>query len=366
MTAPSLAAVGLIEALGDPTALTGWSDADWDLFMRQARRVNLHARVALDQRIDRDRAPPRARRYLVAGRAFAADNDRRVRWEVNRIAHALGPLDAPVMLLKGAAYVFAALPPARGRLISDVDIMVPRDRLDAVEAALIAAGWETMTLEPYDQRYYRRWMHELPPMRHCERGSVIDVHHTILPPTARLRPDPALMWRAARAIDGRFHALAPADMVLHSATHLFHDGDLALALRDLVDLKDLCAHFGAVESGFWADLVPRAEALDLARPLYYALRYMGRILDARVPPEVVAAAARHAPPAPLLALMDRLAPLALLPDHPDRPRRATALALFLLYVRSHWLRMPPHLLIAHLARKATNRLAADPDVETTR
>jgi hypothetical protein len=50
--------------------------------------------------------------------------------------------------------------------------------------------------------------------------------------------------------------------------------------------------------------------------------------------------------------MDRLAKTVLLPEHPDHPRRWKGVAQWLLYIRSHYLRMPPHLLIAHLARKS--------------
>ncbi|WP_164045505.1 nucleotidyltransferase family protein, partial [Serratia marcescens] len=67
--------------------------------------------------------------------------------------------------------------------IGDLDILVPRDRLDEVEAALLAAGWEWVKPDPYDDAYYRRWMHELPPLIHRERDRMIDVHHTILPLT---------------------------------------------------------------------------------------------------------------------------------------------------------------------------------------
>src|SRR3546814_20445808 len=64
-----------------------------------------------------------------------------------------------------------------------------RSRLDAVEAGLIAAGWEWVKPDHYDDQYYRRWMHELPPLIHKERDRMIDVHHTILPLTARQTPD---------------------------------------------------------------------------------------------------------------------------------------------------------------------------------
>jgi hypothetical protein len=49
--------------------------------------------------------------------------------------------------------------------------------------------------------------------------------------------------------------------------------------------------------------------------------------------------------------MDRLAPRALMPQHPDRPDRWSGLARLLLYIRSHWIRMPPWLLAYHLGYK---------------
>ena len=102
---------------------------------------------------------------------------------------ALAPLGCPVILLKGTAFVAAGLEAGQGRAIGDLDILVPRDRLDDVEAALLAAGWEWVKPDPYDDAYYRRWMHELPPLIHRERDRMIDVHHTILPLTARITPD---------------------------------------------------------------------------------------------------------------------------------------------------------------------------------
>ena len=90
--------------------------------------------------------------------------------------------------------------------------------------------------------------------------------------------------------EDRLRVLCPADMVLHSATHLFHNEDLSQGLRDLADLDSLLRHFGQ-EPGFWEELPRRAAELDLARPLYYGLRYA-----TRVPGH--ARTARDAPPAP--------------------------------------------------------------------
>jgi hypothetical protein len=53
--------------------------------------------------------------------------------------------------------------------------------------------------------------------------------------------------------------------------------------------------------------------------------------------------------------MDRAVPPVLLPPTPGQGRLRRPAAVFL-YVRSHWLRMPPLLLARHLARKSLRRV----------
>ena len=52
----------------------------------------------------------------------------------------------------------------------------------------------------------------LPPMRRAGHAIEIDVHHTILPITARVKPDPGALLDAAVSVPGsRFHILAPSN-----------------------------------------------------------------------------------------------------------------------------------------------------------
>lgn len=265
----------LVSALVDPETLAALDHARWNSLLRQARRTRLLARLARDaeRKGILDAVPPKARDLLTSARYVARDNARAIAWECNRIERALRPLNLPLVLLKGAAYATASLPPARGRLSTDVDILVPRAKLAEVERTLQAAGWEHVEPSNYVQRYYRRWMHELPPLRHATRGTFVDVHHTILPTTGRVQPDAERLWRDAVATDvDNIRVLAPEDMVLHSAAHLFQDGDLNYAIRDLVDVADLLRHFSR-DPQFWGRLVERAALHELQRTLFYALRY---------------------------------------------------------------------------------------------
>jgi hypothetical protein len=346
--------VGLV--LRKPEELVGSSLPQWEELVRQGRRANLLARIAvtLDELGLLSQVPTAPRAHLVAARTLALAQADAVRREVAHIERALAATGVPIVLLKGAAYLLAGLPAARGRIFSDIDILVPRHALAEVEAALMLNGWVTSKDTPYDQRYYRRWMHELPPLRHISRQTLLDVHHAILPTTARLKPDSAKLLAASRPVAGepRLRIPAPVDMVLHSATHLFCNEDVGNSLRDLVDLDSLLRDF-AREAGFWPGLTVRAAELDLTRPLYYALRYAVRLLDTPVPARVLGAAEIGRPPPLLRGLMDALFLRTL------QPHRATdslaSLARGSLYVRAHWLRMPPFLLARHLIVKALRR-----------
>lgn len=346
----------LLAALRAPEKLPALPDADWELLLRVARRARLLGRLESD--LFRAgllaRVPRRAAAHLKAARNVIEHRKTLVRWEVNRILWALKGVEVPLILLKGAAYVLADLPPSRGRIFADVDLLVPEERLGAVEERLLARGWFRMRIDPYDDRYYRVWMHEIPPLRHRERGTEIDIHHRLLPRTSRLKSDPAPLFATARPLaDPRLSVLAPADMVLHALVHLFLEGDPdeGLRLRDLVDVHDLLCHHGQ-EPAFWAGLERRARELSLERLLFYGVHYSHRLLGTRIPPDILQELEVAAPPWPIRKFMDGLIPFALLPAHPDHPSPWAAFSRWAIYIRAHWLRMPPALLARHLSYKA--------------
>lgn len=357
----------IVHALQHPADLPGLTLPQWEVLVRQGRQADLLARIAVQLEAAGLwlEVPSAPRAHFDAARRVAGAQRDEVLREIGHLRHALAPLDLPVLLLKGAAYLAADLPSAAGRVFSDTDILVPKARLPEVESALMMNGWMGTHHSAYDQRYYREWMHELPPLEHLQRRTMLDVHHTILPETARLKPDARKLIAAARPVPGMagVNVLAPVDMVLHSMTHLLHNEELSHGLRDLSDLDLLLRHFG-VAADFWPELVERAREMDLARPLHYALQSAHRILATPVPPHTLAAATQAAPGWPLSSLMDALWWRALRSQHETASPRWTGAALFLLYVRAHWMRMPPLLLARHLSIKAWKR--ARPDSELKR
>jgi len=339
----------LVRVLRNPAEIRSLSTPEFSGLIDVAE----HARLLgwLLSEIDAGHVPPFAPDWLqdrlVTVRALVREHERAVRWEIDRLQRAFSGAGLPWILLKGAAYVAASLPPGRGRRVADIDVLVPFEQLAQTEETLNQHGWHVGALDPYDQRYYREWMHELPPMTHKDRRSVVDVHHAILPRTSRLHPSASRLASKAVRVDGGVRVLCPAHMVLHAAAHLFHDGEITGAIRDVVDLDALLRRFGE-GADFWRELASESRELGLTRPAYYAVRYSRRLLDTPVPADVLDGMAAWGPAPPVRLLMDALVERTL----PGKSAATSSSAALALYVRSHWLRMPPFMLVRHLLRQS--------------
>jgi hypothetical protein len=322
----------------------------WEQLLIEAQKAMVTARLAAKS-IDEgwyEKIPLRPRRHLEAARRSCESQQHSVFWELRQIARALSNIDAPIVLLKGSAYVVTANRAARGRTFSDIDLMVPKEYLQEVEAALVVHGWVSNVSE-YDRRYYERWMHELPALQHVQRSSVIDLHHTIAPPLSRMPVDAQKLFSAACPIAGsRFFTLAPNDMLLHSALHLLQEGDFSHGIRDLIDIDALFREFGT-DPRFLPSLVERAQELDLTRLLYYAVKQAQNLLRTPLPETFLNAIERCRPMILTRWMMGSLIAGAL---------QSSEISRRLLYIRGHYMRMPLRLLIPHLARKTGIRLAS--------
>jgi hypothetical protein len=333
------------------------SDENWELLIQQARAAGVLSRLAFFwKRFNLFQPPCFATKHLESAEKYWLSQKRIVDWELYHLKQVFKQLRLPLVLLKGTAYLAANLDVGFGRVFNDIDILVPRERLFEVKDALKWHGWFPEPLDTYDKRYYERWMHELPPLRHIKRKTSLDVHHNILPLTCGLHPDADLLLSAIVEIPGSdLWILAPEDMVLHSACHLFWGGEFENGLRDLSDIDLLLRQFSDKDGDFWRKLVERSACLGLSMPLFYALRYTRLLLSTPVPPEYIEISKNFGNQVNI-GIMDRLFLRALKPDHPSCDDLWTPLARWLLYVRAHWLRMPWYLLIPHLSRKAWKKL----------
>lgn len=302
--------------------------------------------------------PQKVDRHFESARLIYEKQKRDLTYDSEKIRLALDSVGEKLVLLKGAAYMLAELPVGRGRYITDIDIIIPHQRIDEAERTLIKFGWEGSAIDPYDDHYYRKWGHEIPPLTNRKRETTLDVHHNILPPTAGPNVDASLLFEELIEVQPGIFTLCWKDMVIHSATHLFHESEFHHGLRDLWDLDRMLRDFSARDPLFWKGLVSRAHQLQLTGSLFHGLNYANQVFDTPIPRDILAEASNWSRTL-RKPVMDFLFMRAFRPDHPVCRLPHTGLALKLLYLRSHYLRMPLYLLLPHLARKAWMRRFGD-------
>ncbi len=333
----------LVQALRDPVSTQALDAGGWTALIAMARAEQLIG--TLEHRLSGEPLPSSVANIMSDASINAEYQRRAALWEGDCAQRALADFAGKVVLLKGTAYAAAGLVAGQGRHIGDLDIMVARADLPQVEAMLLSkGGWEWVKEDAYDDAYYRDHMHELPPMIHKDRDRMIDVHHTILPLTAGPRPDAGAMLGAAIALLSTpkgvgLHILSPTDMVIHCATHLIADGDLAGGLRNLWDLHCLTTEFSESDDQFWSSLQTRATHHGLWQAVHTAARLAHALYGTEIPGSWrIRGNSDH-------FFIRRLTAR----DGWGRQTRKFTRLIF--YIRSHWLRMPPLMLAQHLFTK---------------
>ena len=334
----------LVTALRDPTS-TGALDAKgWTALLTIARAEQLIGTLA--NRLAEQEMPGLVAAILDDARTNAEYQKRTALWEADCARRALASYPGKVVLMKGTAYVAADLMAGQGRHIGDLDIMVAQDDLPQVEALLLGeGGWEWVKEDAYDDAYYRDHMHELPPMIHKERDRMIDVHHTILPMTARPRPNAAAMLEDAVQLPDGLHIFTPTDMVIHCAAHLIADGDLSGGLRNLWDLDQLVRQFSDDDPDFCLSLAEEAWRMTLSVAVNRALRLSHAIYGTPLKSYIQPAKVHYKKIWSDKIFIKRLT------ARDEWGRGSRKLIRFCFFVRSHWLRMPPLMLARHLWTK---------------
>jgi Uncharacterised nucleotidyltransferase len=355
----------LVNALRAPASTAALDGRGWTALIAMARAEQLIGTLA--HRLAGQEVPGAVAAILVDAKTNADVQRRGALWEADCAGRALNTYPGKIVLMKGTAYVAAGLLAGQGRHIGDLDIMVAHSDLAMVEALLQEpGGWEWVKEDAYDDAYYRDYMHELPPMIHKDRDRMIDVHHTILPLTARPRPDAAAMLADTKPLsfrgelvplnqtpllltaptpspspegEGGMHIFCPADMTIHCAAHLIADGDLAGGLRNLWDFHCLTTEFADADEDFLSKLHARARHHGLWQAVHMAARLAHRLYGTAIPDSWR-----------VRGICDFLFIRCLTArDSWGRPTRKITRLIF--YIRSHLLRMPPLMLARHLFTK---------------
>jgi hypothetical protein len=263
----------------DAAFLGDLSDEDWfALFAvanRQRHRLVPALRGILSRADIASAVPPDARDYL---ELIAQANERRntaVRGELLRVIAVLNDASVEPMLLKGAAALMDGRRAVAGRLVGDLDLLVPEGHEAAALAALREAGFQEIAPPEVS--------HTIADLERLGAHASIDLHREVLePPFRNLLSAAELFSRADRLdTDGLLYTLPSLqDHALHSMLHaqVAHGGycsrHLCLgAARDIAILEQ-AADWHEMEC--WAETHRMQVVLDatlLATEQFFGLRW---------------------------------------------------------------------------------------------
>ena len=328
----------LINLLRHPESSAQLAEGDWNAIVLAARQNQLLGALAaqLPSSPGSDAVPEAVKRHLHLELLTAQRRSESALWELGVIRQTISA-DVDLVVLKGCAYVAAADANHAGRIFSDLDVLVDRRHLQRVETELIGGGWKPGKVNAYDDVYYRNWMHEVPPMEHVRRHTVLDLHHAINPPVADNPINSAMLLARKVEISPGLFVLAPLDRVIHCAIHLIQEGEPKKLLRDLYDLHQLLEQH-CVEKPDLQRLLTRSRELGVGHLVSAAVGAAGRLFA--VPTGVMPSTA-----------LQRCMVIAAQNAHVSGSA-AGWMAGTAVLIHSHWIKMPLRLLVPHLCRKS--------------
>ncbi|MBZ9612962.1 nucleotidyltransferase domain-containing protein [Rheinheimera maricola] len=214
----------------------------WTNFLQQAREHGLTARCyyVLQNLSLLQQVPLQVRQHGKSAAYYAEKQQHSLYFELQQLESLFANVDCPCLLLKGSAYRALALPVSFGRLFADIDILVPLDRIKLIRDKLFFFGFAEAAMSDYDRHYYQRWSHQNPPLRHYQRGTVIDLHHHIYPTASAKKIDISPLFQHAERLAGSaFSVPKAAHLFIHAAVHLFYQEETHKLIKDIIDLNDL-------------------------------------------------------------------------------------------------------------------------------
>jgi Uncharacterised nucleotidyltransferase len=219
--------IQLARQLSPDTHPPGSAEPDWTLLLQLANQhkctplwyVRLRERRLLEQ------LPAELREYLAQLHAANTDRNRLLRAALEDIVAWCGAAGIPMMLLKGAAVLADDLYGDPGaRLMGDLDLLVPAERVHEVQQLLLGRGYAVCP--PEEEKHIYRLptdaAYHLDPLCRPGSGIVVEIHHRLMGRQGGRALPVSQVWAEripAPGFSGAVYLPSTSWRLLHNALH---------------------------------------------------------------------------------------------------------------------------------------------------
>jgi hypothetical protein len=200
--------------------------------------------------------------------------------ELHAVLTMLKEQGSDVIVLKGAALAETVYPHRALRAMSDIDLLVRRERLAELETRLREMGYV-----PDERRKPREWFqaHHYHLVFANSSRIPIEIHWHVKRPEDPFGIDIDGFWKRARSIPiagVQALVLSPADLLIHLCQHLWQHS-LRGGIRPLCDIAEVIKYFAADID--WTQVAQLSSQWQTNSCLYVGFGCAAELLDAPVP-----------------------------------------------------------------------------------
>jgi hypothetical protein len=202
--------------------------------------------------------------------------------ELMKVLSAFGQQGIPVISLKGIVLAEMLYQNPALRTMSDIDIMVPPEKLPQAKSLLLGLGYRQLV----PKQTWKHYFHEAPYCKEAQVPIIIELHWNLGDPRLMTVPQQEIWNRAqhSKIVGETALVLSLEDTLLFLSNHLFkHDNNL---LRSLCDITELLKKYHDVVG--WDYFVNSARSWQIEMPAYCSLALAREFLGAPVPESAIA------------------------------------------------------------------------------
>jgi hypothetical protein len=261
------------------------SGSDWDVLIAESGRYGVAPFLYHHLRTFHSHMPIPANVMARLRHIYLQSAGRGMRL-YHELGKVLGPLrhaNIPVIVLKGAHLAQLVYGNIALRPMGDVDILVHKDDVMRVEAALLGMEFAPAEYNRVIAKDNCEFVYGLP-----NRKLFVEVHWKFLPSMYRFKIDIDELWERSRQViiaGVEVSVLCPEDLLLHlcmhtSAKHLF-----AMGLKPLYDLVETIRYYGKEID--WKQVQLRSQQWGGAKCVYLTFRLARELVEASVPDDLM-------------------------------------------------------------------------------